>query len=96
LIRTSFALLLAAASFSATAAMAQDSAADLKYCAELSRLFTTYVGTSEFSPSSPFDRRTDTEARYALSRCSHGDAKTAIPILELRLRNAKVDLPPRG
>jgi len=93
MVRASIALLLLAASFSAAA---QDSGTDLKYCAELSRLYTTYVGTSEFSPSTPYDRRTDAEARYALSRCSHGDAKSAIPILELRLRNAKVNLPPRG
>ncbi len=80
----------------ATAAFGQSSAADMKYCAALADRYATYVGSSEFSPTTPGTYRTDPEARLAIYRCQQGDTATAIPILELRLRNARVDLPPRG
>jgi hypothetical protein len=89
------AICLAAACLLPAVASAQDSSSALRYCQALAQKYTTYVGTSEFSPSQPADRRTDPEARLALSRCHQGDARTAIPILENRLRNAKVELPAR-
>ena len=78
-----------------TVALGQDngSAADRKYCAALSDLYVRYVGTSEFSPSSM--DRTDLEGRLALSKCQAGDTATGIPILERKLRNARVSLPAR-
>ena len=66
-------------------------AANRKYCGALSDLYVRYVGTSEFSPSSM--DRTDLEGRLALSKCQAGDTATAIPILERKLRNARVTLP---
>lgn len=76
-------------------AQAQSGSADRAYCQALSDRYTRYVGTSEFSTSQPADRRTDPEARLALSQCHHGDARSAIPVLERRLINARVALPAR-
>ena len=80
----------------ATAALGQSSPAELKYCSALADRYANYVGSSDFSPTTPGTYRTDPEARLAIYRCQQGDTATAIPILELRLRNARVDLPPRG
>lgn len=80
----------------AAVAHAQGNAADMKYCSALVDRYVTYVGSSEFSPQTPGTSRTDPEARFAISRCQQGDTATAIPILELRLRNAKINLPARG
>jgi hypothetical protein len=74
------------------AAQAQTFAAE-RYCGALADRYTRYVGTSEFSPSQPADRRTDPEARWALSQCQRGDTRHAIAILERRLRDARVELP---
>ena len=94
--RASSACLVLATLFAAAAALGQDngSAADRKYCSALSDLYVRYVGTSEFSPSSM--DRTDLEGRLALSKCQAGDTATGIPILERKLRNARVSLPARS
>jgi hypothetical protein len=93
---TSGAYLVLATLIVATVTHGQDSGnvADLKYCAALSDLYVRYVGTSEFSPSSM--DRTDLEGRLALSKCQAGDTATGIPILERKLRNARVTLPARS
>jgi hypothetical protein len=75
-------------------AMALEPSADQRYCAALSQLYGRYVGSTEFGPNSFLPR--DVEARYALYKCEQGDALVAIPILENRLKNARVELPPRS
>jgi len=94
--RGSSACLVVAMLVVAHAAIGEDSGntADRKYCAALSDLYVRYVGTSEFSPSSM--DRTDLEGRLALSKCQAGDTATGIPILERKLRNARVSLPVRS
>jgi len=94
--RASSACLVLATLFGAAAAHGQESGstADRKYCAALGDLYVRYVGTSEFSPSSM--DRTDLEGRLALSKCQAGDTAIGIPILERKLRNARVSLPPRS
>lgn len=82
--------------FIAAPALAQSSAVDQRYCAALVDLYVRYVGSSEFSSDTPGRFRTDPEARLAIYRCEQGDAAFAIPVLEQRLRNARVSLPPRG
>ena len=52
-------------------AMAQDSPADVRYCAALSELYGRYVGSTEFGMSNRLPR--DVEARYALYRCERGE-----------------------
>ena len=36
------------------------------------------------------------DGRVALEQCKAGNTVAAIPVLEQKLRNAKIDLPPRG
>ena len=36
------------------------------------------------------------DGRVAVEQCKTGNAVAAIPVLEQKLRNAKIDLPPRG
>ena len=70
------------------------SAADLRYCAQLSDLYIRYVGRSEHGPSAPV--KPDVNGGVALAKCREGDAAASIPILERKLLNARFTLPPRG
>ena len=58
------------------------------YCAQLSELYRRYVQNAT-------GRRVDVEAIQALDDCSRGKAASAIPVLEKRLRDAKIT-PPGG
>jgi hypothetical protein len=69
-------------------------AADLRYCAQLSQLYVRYVGRSEAGPNVPV--KPDVNGGVALAKCHEGDAAASIPILERKLRNAGFTLPPRG
>jgi hypothetical protein len=69
-------------------------AADLRYCAQLSELYVRYVGRSEAGPDVPV--KPDVNGGVALAKCHEGDAAAAIPILERKLRNAGFTLPPRS
>ena len=66
---------------------------DSDYCAALSERYVRYVGRSEAGPDSPV--RPDVNGGVALAQCKEGNFATAIPILERKLTNAKVELPPR-
>jgi hypothetical protein len=70
------------------------SAADLRYCAELSELYARYVGRSEAGPRTPVTPNVN--GGVALAKCREGDAAAAIPMLERMLVNAGFTLPPRG
>lgn len=43
--------------------------------------------------SSPFHTGTEVAARVALAKCHEGDTASAIPVLERKLTNAKVEWP---
>ena len=79
-------LLVLAALASAPPAQAQSD--DNAYCAQLSQLYRRYVQNAT-------GRRVDVEAIQALDDCSRGKAASAIPVLEKRLRDAKIT-PPGG
>ena len=79
-------LLVLAALTSAPLAQAQSD--DDTYCAQLSALYRRYVQNAT-------GRRVDVEALQALDDCSRGKAASAIPVLEKRLRDAKIT-PPGG
>lgn len=79
----------------ASAEIHRPSASDVAYCAALSEKYVRYVGSSESSPRK-LVRRSDLTGRLALAKCGEGDTATAIPILEQKLANAKVELPPRN
>ncbi|MBI2737828.1 MAG: hypothetical protein HYX38_14960 [Rhodospirillales bacterium] len=78
-------LVLAAVS---VAPLAQAQNDDKAYCAQLSDLYRRYVQNAT-------GRRVDVEALVALDDCSRGKAASAIPVLEKRLRDAKIT-PPGG
>lgn len=80
-------ILLVLAGF-ASAPLAQAQSDDKAYCTELSQLYRRYV-----QPAT--GRRIDVEALQALDDCSRGRAAAAIPVLEKRLRDAKIT-PPGG
>ena len=88
--------ILVAAIFLPPVAQAQQvaSAADLRYCTQLSELYVRYVGRSEAGPSTPV--KPDVNGGVALAKCHEGNASASIPILERKLRNAGFTLPPRG
>ena len=58
----------------------------------MSEKYETYLNnmTSGRSP-----QQDSVDGRVALEHCKKGDT-SAIPVLEQKLRNAKIDLPPRG
>lgn len=70
------------------APLAQAQGDDKAYCAQLSELYRKYVQNAT-------GRRVDVEALQALDDCSRGRAASAIPVLEKRLRDAKIT-PPGG
>jgi hypothetical protein len=72
-----------------------DPAGDRRYCAALIDKYVRYVGTSEYSGLAG-KQFNDGDGRLAIAKCDAGDAATGIPILERRLRDAKIDLPPRS
>lgn len=72
----------------ASAPVAQAQSDDKTYCAQLSELYRRYVQNAT-------GRRVDVEALVALDDCSKGKTASAIPVLEKRLRDAKIT-PPGG
>lgn len=70
------------------APLAQAQSDDKAYCAQLSDLYRRYVQNAT-------GRRVDVEALVALDDCSRGKTASAIPVLEKRLRDAKIT-PPGG
>ena len=57
------------------------------YCAQLTDLYRRYVQNAS--------RRVDVEALAAIDSCAKGNAAAGIPVLEKRLRDAKI-APPGG
>jgi hypothetical protein len=55
--------------------------------------YQTYVSNMQ-SGRSPMPESPD--VRIAIDQCNKGNTAAGIPVLEQKLRNAKVDLPPRG
>ena len=78
----------------AAQAQAKRPMSDSDYCAALSERYIRYVGRSEAGPHSPV--RPDVNGGVALAKCKEGDFAAGIPILERKLTNAGVTLPPRG
>lgn len=84
-------LVTALAALSPLAASAQ--AEDAAYCKALTRKYETYV--SDMSRGgSPIPGTVDGKA--AIEQCRLGNTSVGIPVLEQKLRNARVELPPRA
>ena len=71
---------------------------DLAYCQKLVDLYTTYVGSVGGALGGNVDRGSpaDLGAMVAIAQCQEGNTAPAIPVLEQKLRNAKVTVPPRA
>jgi hypothetical protein len=86
-------MLAAAAAFLPIVAAAQGQS-DVAYCRQLAGTYEHYIGRSEKSAYEDV-RRGSLDAQVAATQCQSRTAE-AIQVLELRLRNGKVSLPPRG
>jgi len=78
---------------SATTAQLDDAA----YCQALVNQYTTYIGTvgGSLGGNSEDGRRADVDAGVAIAQCRKGSPGPAIPVLEQKLLDSQVDLPPR-
>ena len=74
-------------------ASAQGKMSDADYCKALGDKYKTYVSNMQ-SGRSPMPEPADVQV--AVDNCNKGNMAAGIPVLEQRLKNAKVDLPPRG
>jgi hypothetical protein len=71
-------------------ASAQTSDAD--YCKALTQKYETYVSNMSVGRSAGSGT---IDASVAISQCRDGNT-AGIPVLEKKLRDARIDLPPRG
>ncbi len=84
-------LATAIAALSAGTAQAQGN--DASYCNALAQKYETYVANMSYGRS-PMPESPD--IKIAIDQCNKGNTAAGIPVLEQKLRNAKIDLPPRG
>jgi hypothetical protein len=82
---------MALAACSPLAALAQGG--DATYCKALSEKYETYLANMSIGRSPQPD---SVDGRVALEQCKAGNSAAAIPVLEQKLRNARIDLPSRG
>ena len=71
---------------------------DAAYCQSLVDTYTTYVGSvggSLGGNTTTRGARADLDAKVAIAQCQEGNTGPAIPVLEQKLRDARVDVPPR-
>jgi hypothetical protein len=73
------------------AAMAQMNDAD--YCRALTTRYQAFVGGVERGHN---PQPAPVDAQTAIEQCKAGNTAAGIPVLEQKLRDAKVDLPKRG
>jgi hypothetical protein len=73
------------------AAFAQMSDGD--YCRALTQAYQTYVSTIQRGHG---PEQTPIDAQYAIDQCRAGNTAVSIPVLEQKLRNAKIELPRRS
>ena len=76
-------------------AVAQDLAGERRYCAALLDKYLRYAGVTEY-PGTPGKLSNDNQAGIAQAKCQAGDTAAGIAILERKLRDAKLDPPPRS
>jgi hypothetical protein len=86
---------IAAAATVPTTAFAQSPQDEIAYCQALASTYVHYIGRSETSPYNDV-RRGSLDGQVAASQCVPGRTAEAIAVLEQKLRNGKVTLPPRG
>jgi hypothetical protein len=72
-------------------AVAQTSDAD--YCKALTQKYETYVSNMSVGRSAGSGT---IDASVAIAQCRDGNTASGIPVLEKKLRDARIDLPPHG
>lgn len=68
----------------------------LAYCTTLATLYSEYVGDTGDDLGTTYSggEEADLRARYAIAACEDGNTGAGIPILQHRLRDARVSVPP--
>jgi hypothetical protein len=74
----------------ACAPLALAQSGDAAYCKALSEKYETYLANMMTGRSPQPD---SVDGRVALEQCKAGNTAAAIPVLEQKLRSAKIDLP---
>jgi hypothetical protein len=71
--------------------------ADAAYCQSLVNLYTTYAGTvgGSLGGNTRGGEPADLDAKVAIAQCQEGNPGPAIPVLEQKLRDSRVAVPPR-
>jgi hypothetical protein len=66
------------------------------YCSTLTQTYAEYVGTIGASLGGTFTggEGADIDARVAIAQCQQGNTAAGIPVLQQKLRDAKVPVPP--
>lgn len=66
------------------------------YCYKLSQTYIEYVGSvgGALGGNAPGGAPADIDARVAIAQCQDGSTGAAIPVLQRKLRDNKVDVPP--
>jgi hypothetical protein len=66
------------------------------YCSKLSQTYAEYVGTvgGYLGGVTTGGEAADLDARVAISQCQDGDYASGIPVLQQKLRDARVTVPP--
>ena len=66
------------------------------YCSKLAGTYTEYVGTvgGNLGGVSSGGEAADLDARVAIAQCQDGNYASGIPVLQQKLRDARVTVPP--
>jgi hypothetical protein len=69
-------------------------ASDAKYCAALIAKYQGLLANLGSGKHAGMDN--DAAGKLAIDKCQSGDTAAGIPVLEGKLKNAKIELPTRG
>jgi hypothetical protein len=70
---------------------------DVAYCRSLVNLYTAYTGTvgGSLGGNTTGGEPADLDASVAIAQCQEGNPGPAIPVLQQKLRDSRVAVPPR-
>jgi hypothetical protein len=73
------------------------SPADATYCQSLVSLYTTYAGNvgGSLGGNTTGGPPADLDAKVAIAQCQEGNPAPAIPVLQQKLRDNRIAVPPR-
>ncbi len=89
--KTAIKLLIAGSALALPLAVSAQSN-DAAYCAALTQQYQTYLlklGSHNYNPGT-------VDGSVAVEQCKTGNTSAGIPVLERKLRDAKIELPARG